>query len=90
LRRRYVVSGRVQGVGFRQFTADKARALRISGWVRNLAAGSVAVEAEADETAIAEFEKYLQKGPGFARVDELFKEDLKTTNTLPAPFEIRR
>lgn len=89
-RRRYVISGRVQGVGFRQFTADKARSLKIAGWVRNLADGNVEAEAEAEAAVIAEFETYLQKGPGFGRVDELRKEDLMTTNVLPSPFEIQR
>ena len=39
-----VVSGRVQGVGFRYFTSNHAKALGLSGWVRNMASGSVEIE----------------------------------------------
>lgn len=90
IRRRYLVKGRVQGVGFRQFTAEKARALHISGWVRNLPDGNVEAEAEADEAMLAELEKLLQEGPGFSCVTHVQKEDLPAGINLSESFEIRR
>lgn len=90
IRRRYTVKGRVQGVGFRQFAAEKARALGISGWVRNLPDGSVEAEAEAEAAVLLNFEKHLEKGPGFSRVVSLGKDELGAGANLPDPFEIRR
>ena len=90
MRRHYLIEGRVQGVGFRQFTADAARALKIAGWVKNLADGGVEAEAEADENSLAAFEKLLGKGPGFGRVDSLKKAEVPAGASLPLPFEIRR
>lgn len=90
MRRRYLVKGRVQGVGFRQFTAERARALKIAGWVRNLPDGNVEAEAEAGEAALAALEKDLASGPGLSRVDSVSREDLPPGGKLPVPFEIRR
>lgn len=90
MRRRYIVKGRVQGVGFRQFAAEKARALNVAGWVRNLPDGSVEAEAEAEQAALASFEGFLEKGPGFSRVTSLTKAELNNGAALPEPFEIRR
>ncbi len=89
MRRRYVVSGRVQGVGFRQFTAEKARLLKLAGWVRNLPDGNVEAEAEGDEQVLITFEKALGQGPSFGRVDAVKKDDLPVRDSLPAIFEIR-
>jgi acylphosphatase len=89
MRRRYVVSGRVQGVGFRQFTAEKARGLKLAGWVRNLPDGNVEAEAEGDEQTLSAFEKALGQGPSFGRVDAVKKDDLPDSSNLPATFEIR-
>lgn len=71
MRRSYRVKGRVQGVGFRQFTALRARELGLVGWVRNLPDGSVEAEAQGEEKALADFEKLLRRGPQLARVDLL-------------------
>ena len=90
MRRRYLVSGRVQGVGFRQFTAEAGRGLALSGWVRNLANGDVEAEAEGPEDKILEFEKALRTGPGFGRVDSLKIDEVPATGGLPSPFEIAR
>lgn len=90
IRRRYLVKGRVQGVGFRQFTAEKARSLGIPGWVRNLPDGNVEAEAEGDGASLAALENHLAAGPGFSRVDTVDKQDLPVSGELPAPFEIRR
>ena len=65
------VSGRVQGVFFRASTLDKARALGLGGWVRNLADGSVEVFAAGPEPALERLREWLRQGPPQARVDSL-------------------
>ena len=69
--RRYVVSGRVQGVGFRYFTQAAAVREDVRGWVENLADGRVAIGAEGDADAIARFERDIRRGPPGARVDRV-------------------
>jgi acylphosphatase len=66
--RRYVIGGRVQGVGFRYFAYDAAKREGIAGWVRNLADGRVESYAEGDAAAVMRFEEQLRRGPGLARV----------------------
>lgn len=66
---RYVVRGRVQGVGYRYFARRNAQALGLSGFVRNLPDGSVEVVAEGGEDALASLERALREGPAFAAVD---------------------
>jgi len=65
------VSGRVQGVFFRATTRDRARALGLSGWVRNLPDGRVEFAAEGEESSVQELLAFLRVGPPGARVDEL-------------------
>ena len=62
------VRGRVQGVGFRWFVRERARALSLTGWVRNRADGSVEVFAIGDEGALEELQSLLRSGPPGARV----------------------
>ena len=88
MRRRYLVKGRVQGVGFRQFTAARARDLGLAGWVRNLPDGSVEVEAQGSARAMAEFELHLSRGPQLARVDTVESARLPDASVV-ADFEIR-
>lgn len=64
-----LVRGRVQGVGFRWFVVHEARALGLTGWVRNNEDGSVEVAARGDEAAIATLRQRLAAGPPAARVD---------------------
>lgn len=73
--KRYVVSGRVQGVGFRAFVADAAGAEGLSGWVRNLPDQRVEAHAEGDAEALGRFEWRLRQGPPASRVDEVVGED---------------
>lgn len=68
MRRFYVVSGHVQGVGFRRFVQRKARDLGLAGYAANLPDGRVEVLAEGDDVAIGHLEKWLQRGPSLARV----------------------
>lgn len=63
-----VVSGRVQGVGFRWSTLTEAEALGLTGWVRNRNDGSVEVWAEGEDAAVAQLIDWLGAGPGYARV----------------------
>jgi acylphosphatase len=66
--RRYVVRGRVQGVGFRNFAQRAARQLGLRGWCRNRDDGTVEVFAQGSETALHDFEGQLYQGPRFADV----------------------
>lgn len=70
--RRFVISGRVQGVGFRWFTQDTASREGVVGWVRNLPDGRVEALIEGDDEAVTRVERALRAGPRGARVDEVF------------------
>ena len=69
--RRYVVSGRVQGVGFRHFVRSQARKMNIAGWVRNLADGRVEAVATAEDEVLVLFETALRSGPPLASVEDV-------------------
>ncbi len=64
-----LVSGRVQGVAFRAYTVDEARALGLSGWVRNLPDGRVEVLAEGERGAVEGLVQFCHRGPPAACVD---------------------
>src|SRR5690606_13252436 len=72
--RRFLVSGRVQGVGFRFFVRDAARAEGVTGTVRNLDDGTVEVVASGDRDALERFERQVRQGPPGARVDHVLVE----------------
>lgn len=74
--RRYIVDGRVQGVGFRAFTEHVARVGRLRGFVRNRPDGSVEIEAEGDVGALQAFERAIRSGPPGARVDAVRVETI--------------
>lgn len=74
--RHYVVTGRVQGVGFRFFTARAAKAEDVHGWVANRPDGAVEVVAEGEVAAVDRFERHLRQGPPRARVDEVRVADV--------------
>jgi acylphosphatase len=69
--RRFVVRGRVQGVGFRWFVEREAHILQIAGWVRNDPDGSVEVLAIGTREQLAGLRSRLQEGPRAARVDDV-------------------
>jgi acylphosphatase len=66
---RALVSGRVQGVGFRNFTSVKAHALGVTGWVRNLKDGRVEAVVEGPDGKVGELIEALKTGPSGSRVD---------------------
>ena len=71
---RYVVQGRVQGVGYRYFVLRQADALGVRGFARNRADGSVEVVAEGPDEALASLEARLRQGPAFADVVSVERE----------------
>jgi acylphosphatase len=73
--RRLVLSGRVQGVGFRFFAEDLARREGLGGWVMNRPDGSVEVLLEGDRESVARVEAKLRHGPPIARVDAVTADD---------------
>ena len=73
--RRYLISGRVQGVGYRFFTRDAAAREGLGGFVRNLEDGRVEAQAEGDQEGLERFERALQQGPPGARVEHVDVED---------------
>jgi acylphosphatase len=76
--RRYLVSGRVQGVGYRMFVADSARREGLAGHVRNLPDGTVEAVAAGELESVTRFEAALWRGPSRARI-----EAVDVTDTAP-------
>ena len=85
---RYVISGRVQGVGFRYFVQSVASRESISGWVRNLDDGRVETAAAGDADAMERFERAIRQGPAGARVDHVTVDETFPM-TSQAGFHIR-
>lgn len=82
-----IVTGRVQGVGFRYHTQHTAQALGLAGWVRNRRDGAVEIWAQGEETALEKLLAWLRHGPPGARVDACrIREE---TPVAGAGFEIR-
>ena len=68
---RFVVSGLVQGVGFRAATQRRAQSLGLVGWAENLADGAVEVVACGNEAAVEELAAWLERGPRAAQVESV-------------------
>jgi acylphosphatase len=84
-----VVRGRVQGVGFRWFVREAARALDVAGWVKNRADGAVEVAADGSDEAVERLRVQLAHGPEGARVESV--DDLElSSDPLHRPFSIQR
>jgi acylphosphatase len=75
LARKYEISGRVQGVGYRFFAERWARQLGVRGYVKNRGDGSVEVYAIGDASALEELKLHLAEGPRSARVAALEESD---------------
>jgi acylphosphatase len=91
MRRRVIVRGRVQGVGFRWFVREHARTLRLSGWVKNLPDGMVELEVEGAADKVRELMAFVAEGPDGAVVASL--DDVQISEPaapLPETFTIER
>lgn len=88
LRRRVVVTGRVQGVFFRGATEREARARGVAGWVRNRADGSVEAVFEGEPDAVEALLGFCRRGPAGARVDAV-QVDVEPPEGLHG-FRVRR
>jgi acylphosphatase len=75
--RRFIVRGRVQGVGFRWFVEREAHILQIAGWVRNNADGSVEVLAQGTRDQLLGLRSRLRDGPRAARVDAVDESEAR-------------
>lgn len=82
-----IVSGRVQMVMFRDFTQRKARALGLSGWVRNLPDGTVEVVAQGEKGSLGKLVEKLYKGPILAKVNGV-KAEWREPKEILRGFEI--
>ncbi len=82
LAHRYIVRGRVQGVGFRWFVEREAHILGISGWVRNNSDGSVEVLAQGTREQLLGLRSRLRQGPRAARVDDVEEFEAKPVSGL--------
>ena len=80
--RRFLVRGRVQGVGFRWFVEREAHMLGVAGWVRNNADGAVEVLAQGTSEQLAALRGRLQQGPLAARVDHVEESEAHPKENL--------
>ncbi len=88
-RLRLIVSGKVQGVGFRAFVAREAGKLGLRGYVRNLADGRVEAEFEGQAASVEAMLFVCRRGPSYARVDSV--ETVEASGqTLPGLFKVLR
>jgi acylphosphatase len=74
-----MITGRVQGVGYRASFEQQARTLGLSGWVRNRRDGSVEAEVDGDPAALDAIVAWSRQGPPAARVDQVQVDDVATT-----------
>ena len=89
MRRGYLVSGVVQGVGFRHFTRRAGLRIGVTGWVRNRADGTVEALADGTESQLLEFERFLREGPAGASVTDIHASDTPGDVAPLIGFEIR-
>ena len=88
LRFHILISGRVQGVGYRFFTKDKASKYGVSGWVKNLPDGRVEAEVQGDENDLLDLLSVLRKGPPLGYVKDIVKYEIPADET-DMDFRIR-
>lgn len=84
------VTGRVQGVGFREFTRTIAQRLGIAGWVRNREDGGVEVAASGKASQIETLLAAVRRGPAGGSVQNVRALPIDEQDVLPKPFVIRR
>jgi acylphosphatase len=73
--RRYIITGRVQGVGFRWFVEREATSLGVGGWVRNNDDGNVEVLATGSDEQLTKLRARLKQGPRASRVDQVLESE---------------
>jgi len=88
IRAHVVISGRVQGVFFRQYTKETAKELSVLGWVRNTADGNVESIFEGPENRVKELLLWCKQGPKLAVVDQVSVEYEQTTGEF-TDFKIK-
>jgi acylphosphatase len=86
---RFVVHGRVQGVGFRWWVWRQATRLGLHGLARNLRDGSVEVIVEGSASSLADLERVLAQGPPAAQVERVEKSDIPHEVAIPKGFDIK-
>lgn len=86
---RYLISGRVQGVGFRWFAREAADGLGLTGYARNLRDRRVEVVAQGKPEILKKLEDQLRSGPPLARVENVDKIDISDEVERLIDFEIR-
>jgi acylphosphatase len=84
----FLVSGMVQGVGFRWFVARHARSLGLNGYARNLPDGRVEVVVNGPEAALPGLEQLLRTGPAYARVEKVERSDEPAAFPIGKSFDI--
>ena len=87
--RRFLISGRVQGVGFRYFAKDVAQSEGVTGWVRNLPDGRVEALVEGEAEAVTRVERALWQGPGGARVTAVAADEDEPPSGAHHGFSIK-
>jgi len=78
--RRWIVQGRVQGVGYRYFAQHAATSLNLNGYVLNLPDGNVEVYAAGPPDALSEFAGMLRRGPRFSAVRHVEEQEAEVQN----------
>ena len=84
-----IVTGRVQGVGFRWFVRETARRVGLAGWVANRPDGGVELAAEGDDESIELLRRAVRSGPPGADVEDI-RDGEGDVGPLTKPFSVRR
>ncbi len=85
--KRLVITGRVQGVGYRAWMVQKATELGISGWVRNRSDGAVEALIAGDVASVEELSRLCRRGPRMAEVSSI-DEDLTDAPEQPGFYQV--
>ncbi len=93
-KRHLLIEGRVQGVGFRWFTRERARRRGLCGWVQNRPDGSVEIQVSGHAEVVEGFVAELARGPKGAHVSSVrdlsAQSEMDISTALPYPFHIQR
>ncbi len=87
--RRWVISGLVQGVGFRYFVCREATELGVVGWVRNRPGGTVEVVATGSAGELDQLDAALRRGPARARVSRVESSEISDEDQQLKSFEVK-